>query len=182
MTYQKITLVGNLGKDPEMRYTPSGQAVTSFNMATSRKWTGNDGQPQEETIWFRVSVWGKLAETSNQYLTKGSQVLVEGRLTPDRQTNEPRIWTDQNGTPRASYEVTADTVRFLSSKRGAEGDEGNYQQNSQPQNNYQSRPAVAPRNQPAPQSNRPAPVPSPAASMPPSYEGDGGIDEGEIPF
>src|SRR3972149_11971043 len=81
--YHTIIIVGNLGKDPEMRYTPSGQAVTSFSVATSRQYTGQNGQKVKETIWFRVSAWGKQAETCNQYLRKGSKVLVEGRLTPD---------------------------------------------------------------------------------------------------
>ncbi len=114
--YQKLIIVGNLGHDPEMRYTTSGQAVTNFNVATSRRWTGNDGQQQEETIWIRVSAWGKLAETCNQYLSKGRQVFCEGRLTVDRETGGPRVWTDQNGNPRASYEMTAFTVKFLSGR------------------------------------------------------------------
>ena len=114
--YHKIILVGNLGRDPEMRYTPSGQQVTSFSMATSEKWTGQDGQVQERTIWWRVSVWGKAAENCNQYLKKGSKVLVEGRMTPDAKTGNPRIWTRQDGTPSASYEVTGLTVKFLSSR------------------------------------------------------------------
>ena len=117
--YHKIILVGNLGRDPEMRYTPSGQQVTTFSMATSEKWTGQDGQAQERTIWWRVTVWGKQAENVNQYLKKGSKVLVEGRMQPDAKTGNPRIWTKQDGTPASSYEVTALTVKFLSSR--AEG-------------------------------------------------------------
>ncbi|MCB0155277.1 MAG: single-stranded DNA-binding protein [Anaerolineae bacterium] len=113
--YQKLTIVGNVGNDPEMRYTPSGQAVTNLNIATNRRWTTGDGQQQEETVWFRVSVWGKQAEVCNQYLSKGRQVLVEGRLTPDKDTGGPRIWTDQNGNPRASFEMTAFEVKFLGS-------------------------------------------------------------------
>ena len=114
--YQKLIIVGNLGNDPEMRYTPSGQAVTNLSVATNRRWTDNGGQQQEETIWFRVSVWGKQAETCNQYLTKGQKVLIEGRLTPDKETGGPRVWTDQNGKPKASYEMTAFEVRFLGSR------------------------------------------------------------------
>jgi single-strand DNA-binding protein len=121
--YQKLIIVGNLGNDPEMRYTPSGQAVTNLSIATNRRWTDNGGQQQEETIWFRVSVWGKQAETCNQYLTKGQKVLVEGRLTPDKETGGPRVWTDQNGKPKASYEMTAFEVRFLGS-RGEGGGNG----------------------------------------------------------
>ena len=117
--YQKIVIVGNLGRDPEMRYTPSGQPVTNLSVATNRKWTSADGTPGEETIWFRVSVWGKQAETCNQYLSKGRQVLVEGRLRPDPATGGPRIWTRQDGTPGASFEITALNVRFLGGR--AEG-------------------------------------------------------------
>jgi single-strand DNA-binding protein len=122
--YQKLTIIGNLGHNPEMRYTPSGQPVTNFNVATNRRWTGSDGQQQEETIWIRVSVWGKQAEACNQYLQKGSQVFCEGRLTVDRETGGPRIWTDQNGNPRASYEMTAYQVKFLGGSRGDGGDFG----------------------------------------------------------
>ncbi len=121
--YHTIIIVGNLGKDPEMRYTPSGQAVTSFSVATSRSYTNSSGQPVKETVWFRVSAWGKQAETCNQYLRKGNKVLVEGRLTADG-NGGPRIWTAQDGTPRASFEVSASTVRFLTSRNEAgSGDE-----------------------------------------------------------
>ncbi len=126
--YHTIIIVGNLGRDPEMRYSPSGQAVTSFSVATNRQYTGGDGQQVKETIWFRVSVWGKQAEACSQYLKKGSKVLVEGRLTPDQATGGPRIWTRQDGTPATSFEVTAQTVRFLSSR----GEEGTYQGGDQP--------------------------------------------------
>ena len=122
--YHTIIIVGNLGRDPEMRYTPAGQAVTNFSVATSRQYTGSDGNQVKETIWFRVSAWGKQAETCNQYLRKGSKVLVEGRLTPDPSTGGPRLWQRQDGTTNASFEVSANTVRFLSS-RGEE--EGSYQ-------------------------------------------------------
>jgi single-strand DNA-binding protein len=110
--FHKVILVGNLGRDPEMRYTPSGQAVTNLNVATNRTYTDNGGNQVKQTIWFRVSVWGKQAESVHQYLRKGRQVLVEGRLNPDDNGN-PRIWNAQDGTPRASFEVTAETVRFL---------------------------------------------------------------------
>jgi len=112
--YQKIIIVGNLGSDPEMRYMPDGKAVTNFSMATNRRWTDSrTGQPTDETTWFRVSVWGRQAETANQYLSKGRRVLVEGRLRPDPQTGGPRLWTAQDGSVRASYEITADSIQFL---------------------------------------------------------------------
>jgi len=114
--YQKIIIVGNLGGDPVMRYTPSGQAVTNFSVATNRQYTASNGEQVKETTWFRVSVWGKQAEVANQYLRKGRKVLVEGRLIPDPQTGGPRIWTGQDGQPRASFEIHAFQVRFLSSR------------------------------------------------------------------
>ncbi len=114
--FHTIIIAGNLGREPEMRYTPSGQAVTSFSVASSRQYTSNNGQQVKETIWFRVSAWGKLAETCNQYLHKGSKVLVEGRLQPDQATGSPRVFARQDGTYGSSYEVTAQTVRFLSPK------------------------------------------------------------------
>ncbi len=115
MSFHTILIVGRLGRDPEMRFTPSGTAVTTLNIATDRAYTGQDGKQVKETIWFRVSVWGKQAESANDYLTKGKLVLVEGRMTPDK-TGNPRIWTDKDGSARASFEVTAQTVRFLSPK------------------------------------------------------------------
>ena len=115
--YQNIIIVGNLGRDPEMRYTPSGQAVTNFNVATNRQYTSSDGQQVKETTWFRVSAWGRQAETCNQYLKQGSKVLIEGRLNADPTTGGPRIWTRQDGTPGSSFEITAQTVRFLSTRQ-----------------------------------------------------------------
>jgi single-strand DNA-binding protein len=119
--YHTIIIVGNLGKDPEMRYTPSGQAVTSFNVATSRQYTNQGGQTVKETCWFRVSVWGKQAESCNTYLKKGSKVLVEGRLTPDLKSGGPKTYQRQDGTTGASYDVSASTVRFMESKSSSEG-------------------------------------------------------------
>jgi single-strand DNA-binding protein len=121
MSYHTVILIGNLGRDPEMRYTPSGQPVTSFSVASNRSYTGSNGEKVDETIWFRVTAWGKQAETCNQYLRKGSKVLVEGRLTPDK-NGGPRIWTKQDGTPGASFEITANTVRFLSTKGESGGE------------------------------------------------------------
>jgi len=111
--YQQITIVGYLGNDPDMRFTPNGQAVTSFSVASSRKYTNNSGQQIDETTWFRISVWGAQAESCNQYLTKGSPVLVVGRLRPDPQTGSPRVFTRQDGSTGSSFDVTAQTVRFL---------------------------------------------------------------------
>ncbi|MCB9005779.1 MAG: single-stranded DNA-binding protein [Ardenticatenaceae bacterium] len=128
--YQKLVIVGNLGNDPEMRYLPDGTAVTSFSVATNRRWTDRStGQPVDETTWFRVSVWGRQAETSNEYLSKGRKVLVEGLITPDRSTGGPRLWTAQDGSVRASFEMRADSVRFLSSRddNGSQNGSGGYE-------------------------------------------------------
>lgn len=114
--YQKTIIAGNLGRDPESRFTPSGQMVCNFSVATNRQYTGSDGQLVKETVWFRISAWGKLAETCNQYLRRGSKVLVEGRLNADPASGGPRIWHKDDGTPQASFEITAETVRFLSSR------------------------------------------------------------------
>ena len=109
--YQKLIFAGNLGRDPEMRYTPEGKPNTTFSVATSRKVNGAD-----ETTWFRVSVWGNQAESCNQYLKKGSKVLVEGRLQSDKESGGPKLYQRKDGTWGASFEVAADTVRFLSGK------------------------------------------------------------------
>ncbi len=114
--YQKLTIVGNVGRDPEMRYMGDGTAVTNFSVATNRSWTNRDGEKVDETTWFRVSVWGRQAEATNQYLSKGSKVLVEGRLVADPATGGPRIWSRQDGGVGASFEIRADSVRFLSSR------------------------------------------------------------------
>ncbi len=130
--YQKFVAVGNLGGDPEMRFTQTGTAVTNFSLATNRKWTGNDGETHEETTWIRVSTWGKLAEVCNQYLTKGKQVLVEGRLNSDPETGGPRIWTDSQGNARASWEINAYEVKFLGGS-GQSNSNGNSHEAAAPQ-------------------------------------------------
>jgi single-strand DNA-binding protein len=120
--YQKIIIVGNLGGDPEIRYQPDGTAVTSFSLATNRRWKDGNGQDVDETTWFRVSIWGKRAEAANQYLQKGSKVLVEGRLKPDAATGAPRIYNKANGDPATSYDVTADNFSFVGSKSDTTAD------------------------------------------------------------
>ncbi|MFQ5435919.1 MAG: single-stranded DNA-binding protein [Anaerolineae bacterium] len=124
--YQKIIVVGNLGRDPEMRYMPDGRAVTNFSIATSRRWTNQaTGEPAEETTWFRVSVWGRQAEAANQYLSKGRKVLVEGRIRPDPNTGGPRLYTRQDGTVGASFEISATNFSFIGGREdgGYAGDE-----------------------------------------------------------
>ena len=112
--YQQITLIGHLGGDPELRYTQNGTPVTSLNVATNRRWRSQDGTTQEETVWFRVSVWQRQAEACNQYLTKGQRVLVVGEM------REPSTWTDQEGNARASLEVRARNVEFLTPRGGGQ--------------------------------------------------------------
>ena len=113
--WHQIQAVGNLGRDPEMRYLPKGTAVTSFSIAVNKEYTSASGEKVKETIWIRVSTFGKHAEVCNQYLKKGSRVLVVGELQPDKATGNPKVWTSKDGTPSASFDVTANTVRFLSS-------------------------------------------------------------------
>lgn len=110
--YQRLIIVGFVGQIPEMKFTPDAKPVTSFSVATSRKFKGED-----ETTWFRVTVWGPQAEACNQYLAKGAKVLVEGRLVADPATGGPRVWQKKDGAWAASFEVLADRVQFLSSKQ-----------------------------------------------------------------
>lgn len=126
--YQQLTLIGNLGNDPEMRYTPTGVAVTSFSLAVSRSWTSKDGQRQEKTIWFRINAWDKLAETANQYLSKGRQVFVVGEL------EEPRTFQDKEGNTRVTLEVRALNIRFL----GKAGDSGGTAAHTAPNSSAQA--------------------------------------------
>ncbi len=117
--YQKTIIVGNLGSSPELRFTPQGDPVTSFGVAVNRRWTNREGQPNEETTWFQVSVWGSQAEACCQYLTKGRLVLVEGRLIPDQDSGGPRLWTGNDGQVRANYELRAIAVQFLGGGEGS---------------------------------------------------------------
>ncbi|HZB47035.1 MAG TPA: single-stranded DNA-binding protein [Pyrinomonadaceae bacterium] len=114
MSFNKIIVVGNLGRDPELRYTPQGTAVCSFTMATNERRKGQAGEPQDVTTWFRVTVWGKQAETVSKYLTKGRNVYVEGRLHVGE-------WSDKDGKQRYTLEVNATDVRFIDGGQGVEG-------------------------------------------------------------
>lgn len=106
----KVMVIGHLGRDPEMRYTPAGRPVTSFSVATSRSWTTADGERHTETEWFNVVAWGSLAEICNQYLKKGQQVYIEGRL-------QTRRWEDEEGNKRSSVEVVAREMIMLGERR-----------------------------------------------------------------
>ena len=109
----KVMIIGHLGKDPEMRYTPSGRPVTTFNIATSRSWNTSDGERRTETEWFNVVAWGSLAEICNQYLVKGRQVYVEGRL-------QSRSWEDNDGRRHTSVEVVANEMIMLGNRQSSE--------------------------------------------------------------
>ena len=138
--YQKITIVGNLGRDPEMRYMPDGTAATSFNVATSRRWKdGQTGETRSETTWFRCSVWGRRAEVANQYLSRGKKVMVEGRLVGDPNTGGPKLFTRQDGSVGSSFEIRVFDFVFLSGRDEAGVDMGS---DSGPSSSSSSTPAV----------------------------------------
>src|SRR3954471_18622824 len=117
MSVNKVILVGRLGQNPEVRYTPSGAAVANFSVATNESWTDKSGQKQERTEWHKVVVWGKLAELCGQYLTKGRQCYLEGRL-------QTRQWQDKDGQTKYTTEVQAQTVQFLGGGAGAGARDG----------------------------------------------------------
>ena len=112
----KIIVIGNVGRDPEMRYTPSGQGVTSFSVASNRRYRTADGEQREETMWFNCNAWGRMAEICNQYLTKGRQVYVEGRLST-------RIFQGSDGQARIANDINLTEMQMLGSPRDASGDE-----------------------------------------------------------
>ena len=148
----KMLLIGNVGRDPEMRYTPNGNAVTSFSLAVNRRYTPSNSDPQEETEWFDVTAWNRLAETVNNFVVRGMKVYVEGRL-------RSRSWVGQDGQNRFRNEVVAHTVTFLNRPGGqgqngqggesagapAQGDyQGAPQQGYDAQSEYQGAPASGP--------------------------------------
>ena len=110
----KVMIIGRLGRDPEMRYTPSGRPVTTFTVATSRTWNTSEGERRVETEWFNIVAWGNLAEICKQYLTKGQQVYIEGRL-------QTRNWDDSEGNKHTSVEIVANEMIMLSERREGEG-------------------------------------------------------------
>lgn len=120
MSYHKVTIVGNLGGAPEMRFTPGGQAVTNLNVATNRLYTSANGERMKETTWFRVSAWGSQAELCNKYLKSGDQVMIEGRMNADKDTGGPRVYVKKDGANGANYEITAERVVFLGGNKKVE--------------------------------------------------------------
>ena len=142
----KVMLTGHLGADPEMRYTAQGSAVTTFRVASNRSWKSTDGTQHDDTEWFRIVAWEKLAEICNQYLTRGTRVYVEGRL-------QTRKWQDQSGQDRYITEVVAQDMIILSarSERGHAADAGDVAPPAQPADDYSRRSTAA-----APASRAPA--------------------------
>ena len=176
----KVQLTGNLGADPDMRYTAQGSAVTTFRVASNRTWKDRDGNTHEDTEWFRIVAWDKLGEICNQYLTKGTRVYVEGRL-------QTRKWTDQNGQERYSTEVIAQDMIILSGR----GERGMPEADAPPAyDDYDaepSAPAAAPRraapangnggNRTAPAASRSSAPSRPQRNVPQSIDSDD-----DIPF
>ena len=118
----KVMIIGNLGRDPEMRYTPSGRPVTTFSVASSRTWNTADGEKRVETEWFSVVAWGNLAEICKQYLVKGRQVYIEGRL-------QTRRWEDSEGIKHSNIEIVATEMMVLGEKRESNQNTGDLQEN-----------------------------------------------------
>lgn len=152
MSFNKIILVGNLGRDPELRYTPQGLAVCSFSLATNERKRDKSGEMQNIATWFKVTLWGNQAETASKWLTKGKPVYIEGRLRTEE-------WTDRDGNTRLSLEVNATDMQFLSSgdREGSYQGSDDYQSHSGPAQSSSSQsssisssagsaPVVAPAN------------------------------------
>ncbi len=171
----KVILVGNLGNDPEVRYMPNGNAVANLSLATSESWKDQQGQVQERTEWHRLTMYRRLAEIAGEYLKKGSQIYVEGKL-------QTRKWQDQQGQDRYTTEIVCDQMQMLGGRaEGGQGGGGGYQQ--RPQNNNQGGYQQRPQNnqggyQQAPQQ---APQQGGQQPKPPMAEPDFDFDD-DIPF
>jgi single-strand DNA-binding protein len=140
MSLNKCMIIGNLGRDPEMRYTPSGQAVTQFTVAVNRNYKDAQGERQEETEWFRVVAWGQQAEFAAEYLRKGAKVYIEGRI-------QTRQWEGQDGQKRYTTELVANTIQNLERRPREDAGEGGSQLPPEPRQRPQagaSRPATTP--------------------------------------
>ncbi len=151
-TLNKVMLIGHLGRDPEIRYLPSGQANATFSMATTETWAGKDGQKESRTEWHRIVAWGKLAEICGQYLAKGKLIYIEGRI-------QTREWEDRDGNKRTTTEIVANQMQMLGAK------------DSQGQQGQQTQPPAAPRPAAA-QTSRPAPQEIPEPPYPDTNEDD----------
>ena len=152
MSLNKVILIGRLGRDPEVRYMPNGEAVCNFSVATSETWNDRNGQRVERTEWHNITMYRRLAEIAGQYLKKGSQVYLEGKI-------QSRKYTGKDGIERTAYDIVANEMKMLGSRNASGGsgnydDQGGYQQPAQqyapPQQNHSSEPPPAPRRQAAP--------------------------------
>ncbi|ADB41946.1 single-stranded DNA-binding protein [Spirosoma linguale] len=154
----KMTIIGNLGADPEVRYLDGGAVVATFNVATTEKYTNRNGEKVEQTEWFRVELWNEQAKVAEKYLKKGNSVYVEGRLRTE-------LWTDKEGKERTSLRVRATTMQLLGSPNSERPDEPAYEAPrqqaapAQPASRPQPAPQAAPRQQAAPARREPEPVP-----------------------
>ena len=122
----KVMIIGHLGRDPEMRYTPSGRPVSTFSVAVSRNWKSSNGERRSETEWFKIVAWGRLAEICKEYLSKGQQVYIEGRL-------QTRQWEDKEGEKRTSVEVVANEMTMLGDRRDKSQSDENTVENLPPE-------------------------------------------------
>lgn len=165
----KVILIGNVGADPELRYTPSGTGVTNFNIATNESWTDSSGERQEKTEWHRIVVWGRLAEICNQYLRKGSKVYIEGRL-------QTRNWESQDGQKRYTTEVVARDMQMLDSRDEVSAGAEPYPSEGTAQ------PAGQPAGQPGGQSGGQSQGAQQASTSAPSPEAPPFASDDDLPF
>ena len=161
----KVQMTGRLGANPEMRYTPQGHAVTTFRVASNRSWRSSEGEAHEDTEWFRIVAWNKLAEICNKWLSKGARVYVEGRL-------QTRQWQDQDGQTRYTTEVIASDMIILETRRDA---------SVAPEEEAVPTPAVLAAAPARPRAAAPLPTPR-AARVAPLPRGKAAIEEEELPF
>jgi single-strand DNA-binding protein len=170
----KVTLIGNLGADPEVRYLDGGGVVAQFNVATTEKYTNRQGERVEQTEWFRVELWNEQAKIAEQYLRKGNPVYIEGRLRTE-------TWVDKEGKERFSLRVRANTMQLLGSRNDDQNSSGGqYESASRAQPQAQAAAAPAPRQQAAPQPAAAAAPAKKAAPAPAAFEGNSGDDD--LPF
>lgn len=168
MSFNKIILVGNLGKDPELRYSTQGDPICSFTMATNERRKDKSGEMQDLTTWFRVTLFGRQAETASQYLTKGRSVYIEGRLRQD-------VWTDRDGKERTTLDVRATDMQFIGSREDAGGGSGGYDAGSE-RSTTRPEPGASPSAGATTGGDR-----QPARNnAPPANEPD--LDDSDIPF
>ena len=166
----KATLIGNLGKDPEVRYTQSGQSVATYSLATSETWKDQSGQKQERTEWHNIVAWGKLADLSQRFLTKGRQVYIEGRI-------QSRDWTDQSGNKRRTTEIIATNIVLLGNRNSQEGDYG-----APPPYGATTQPMPSPASSYGGGKSQDASSSYSSSAEPEQPFGDAGITDSDIPF